>query len=181
LTRIESLWVQYRCYWGEIVHHDFNQAVQVNRPRLVDSSNYLQQIDAHRKHHPDKNIMVIFYEDFKADPAGWMRRCFAFLDLDPDVPIDEDVKLIPMEGNKVVNPVLSRLRGLPGYGRVTGSLPLRIRSSVRGALLRTNRPMKGRPQWDPGARRFVLDVLRDDTREFLDRYGKPRDFWPELA
>jgi Sulfotransferase domain len=177
-ARIESLWVQLRCYWGEMAHHDFNTAIQFNRRTLVDSSNYLQQIDAYRQYYSDENILIIFYEDFKHDSTGTMRRCFAFLDLDPDVPVENtNVKLMSMEGNKVVNPVLSRLRRIPGYSTVTGVLPLPIRNTVRSALLRTNQSVKSRPQWKPEARQFVVDVLRDDSRQFLERYGKPRDFW----
>jgi hypothetical protein len=180
LARIESFWIELRSHGGETVHHDFNEAVRRNPEWLVHPSNYLSQVDAYRRSYPDERIRVMFYEDFRADPIGFMRRCFAFLDVDPDVPLeDAGHNPNPMEQHRVVSPTLSRLRALPGYQVLKSLVPPSFRRPLRRRLF--TRRAGQRPQWSLEARRFVLDVLRDDSRRFLERYGKPRDFWKGLA
>ena len=37
-----------------------------------------------------------------------------------------------------------------------------------------------RPQWDRDTRLWVADVLAEDSRAFLKKYGKPEDFWQRV-
>jgi hypothetical protein len=46
--RIESYWLEKRSNAGDLLHYDFNTSVRTDRHWLVDSSNYLAQIDAFR-------------------------------------------------------------------------------------------------------------------------------------
>lgn len=187
-SRIESLWAEMRSYiWHGTrkVHHDFNVAARIQRDLLVDSSNYLRQIDEYRRYYADDRILVLFYEDFREDPARFMRRCFEFLDVDPDVPLeDTSVHAFPFGFKPVVRPSFSRFQDTAVY-RITGRLlPYRVKTFLKHSP--TLRPLiftkaRRRPRWNAPTRQFVLDVLRDDLLEFLERYGKPPEFWKSLA
>jgi len=180
LARIESFWIESRSWWPEeLVHHDFNTAIARDRHWLVDSSNYLRQIEEYRRYYPDGRILVLFYDDFRADPAGFMRRCFEFLDVDPEAPLEgAGGNPNPRESKRLVRPIQYKLRRYPAYRLAMRMVPGRYRWRFSQALFRVRAP--GRLHWTPESRRFVLDVLRDDTLRFLERYGKPRDFWKSL-
>ena len=78
LERLESLWIDWRD--GNLVHvpASFSKAVRCV-PHFIDSSLYWKQISAYREHFPDDHILVLFFEDFKADPAALLSRCFGGL------------------------------------------------------------------------------------------------------
>ncbi|HBB31973.1 MAG TPA: hypothetical protein DDZ80_04595 [Cyanobacteria bacterium UBA8803] len=176
IARIASHWIEKRSHGGEDVHYDFNKAVRINREWLVDSSNYWQQINVFRSHFSDERIHIIFYEDFKTDQGTVMRRCFEFLNVDPDVPLVEpNIHLNPSTGKQVPINFLSRLRSYSLYRYGVEIIPKPWRDPLRKRFL--FKEVKGRPQWSLEAREWVADVLETDTRRFLEYYGKPKDFW----
>jgi len=174
--RIESYWVEKRSHGTNAVHFNFNKAVRVNRDWLVDSSNYLAQIDAYRRVYGDERIHVVFYEDFKADPQAVMRGCFEFLGVDPGFAAQLDSgHLNRSEGKRIPGAFLSRMQALPGYRKFARRVPRPFR--MRVARRYFFRGVTSRPHWQPDTREWVADLLRDDLRSFLVRYGKPADFW----
>ncbi len=174
--RIESYWIEKRSNAGDPVHRDFNHALKVNRHWFVDSSNYLAQLDPFREIYSDENIHVVFYEDFKEDPAAVMRGCFEFLGVDPEIAIpNAGGHLNRSEGKRVPGTVLSRLQSVPGYRKVARRFPRELRQRVARRYF--FKEMKCRPVWNSESREWVGDLLRDDLRNFLVRYGKPADFW----
>lgn len=176
IDRIESYWLEIRSHGSEKVHYDFNRAVELNRDWLIDSSNYWQQISAYRTHFSDDQILVIFYEDFKENPNAVMRRCFEFLEVDPNVPVtNPKLHLNPSMGKKAPIDFLSRLRSYPIYRNGIKLIPKGLRESVREKFLLKR--IQGRPQWSVGSRKYVADILEADTCRFLEYYGKPKTFW----
>lgn len=174
MSRISSYWMELRSQ-GDAVHFDFARAVRESRDWLVDSSNYGRQLASYRAHFPPERIHIVFFEDFRADPAGEMRRCLRFLDVDPDYPFDWGKShLNPSEGKRGARPWVSRLRRVPGYRMLKELLPARFRRRIKSDVMLM--PL-ARPEWDAETRRWVLDQLRDDCRQFLADCGKPRDFW----
>lgn len=174
--RIESFWLEKRSNAGDLVHYDFNKSVRVDREWFVDSSNYLAQIDAFRKHFSDDQIHVMFYEDFTTDPIKTMRGCFEFLGVDPDfVPAASNARLNPSETKTVPGPILSRLQRFALYQRAVRPIPYQWRDRVAKRYL--FKKAKAKPCWSLENREWVSDILRDDLRTFLTRYGKPADFW----
>jgi hypothetical protein len=176
ISRIESFWLQKRANGREGAHYDFNTAVRVNRHWLVDASNYWQQINAYRPHFPDERIHIIFYEDFTANPDAVMRRCFEFLDVDPDVPLaNSNLHMGTTRGKPVARNTLSRLRSVSMFRKAVKLIPESVRNPLKKRLF--FRKIEGRPQWDAKNREWVADILEADTRKFLEYYGKPADFW----
>lgn len=174
LHRLESMWLQKRSQ-GDPVPTTLGRWL-MQTPDAIRASNYLSQIDAYREHFDDTRILVLFFEDFKTDPNAVLRRCFEFLDVDP-APLNADA-MRPRnvsEGKKVDTPTLSLIRRLPLYETLRRLAPQDGRRWFKERFLR--RPTHGRPQWDPQVRRMAIDMLAEDTERFLERYGKPADFW----
>jgi hypothetical protein len=167
--------------WGdETAHADFSVALRRNRHWLVESSNYWNEIRRFRKHFPDEQILVVFFEDFVEDWHGTLRRCFEFLEVDPDASIDESQRHLNRSKDKRIRrPAVSRLRALPGmetaFALARRALPEAVRAPIRNRVL--NARVDARPAWSSESRRWVVDQLRGDTERFLAAYGKPSDFW----
>jgi hypothetical protein len=181
ISRIESYWLQKRANGGEAVHYDFNTAVRLNRDWLVDSSNYWQQINAYRPYFPDNRIHIIFYEDFKADSSRVMRRCFEFLDVDPDTPlVNPNLHINSSSNKRIQGSLISRLRENSVYCTAVKAIP----ESLRGDMKKQKwfkqfffKRINERPHWTIDNREWVADILEADTQQFLDYYGKPKNFW----
>jgi len=175
IRRIEAAWLHMRSWVDERAHHSFNKALEANRGWLVDSANYWREIAPYRRSFPDDQILVLFFEDFKADPAATMRRCFEFLGADPDALPDTSLHLNRTAEKHVPVAALSIARSLVGYRTLRRAIPSTWRRSLKGRFLL--RRAEGKPRWLPAARQRVLDLLGDDTAQFLRFYGKPVGFW----
>ncbi len=176
LPRIESYWMEIRSHGGEDVHYDFNQAVRLNRDWLVDSTNYWQQLNLYRQHFPDDRIHIIFYEDFKKNPADVMRKCFMFLGVDPEFALADPSLHIGDFSNKTVpRQSLSKLRQFALFRTMRELIPASLRDSLKKKFL--FKKVEGRPEWQPETRVWVADLLEQDTAKLLDYCGKPQDFW----
>jgi hypothetical protein len=174
ITRIESYWVEKMSHGDTSIHHDFNKAVRENCDWFVDPSNYLKQLDEYKPYYDDSQILVVFFEDFIHDQLAVLRRCFEFLGADPSFEIP-DRHVGPSEGKVVPRPIFNRLRRLPFYRSVAALAPKTMRSKLKARYL--HQKVKGRPEWDRATRLWVADVLAEDSRTFLEKYGKPADFW----
>ncbi|MDJ0701714.1 MAG: sulfotransferase domain-containing protein [Leptolyngbyaceae cyanobacterium MO_188.B28] len=176
IERIESYWLEIRSHGGEDVHYDFNTAVKANRERLVDASNYWSQINAFRRHFPDDQILILFLEDFKHDADAVMRNCFEFIGVDPDSPLtNSNLHLNPSHSKLIPSNTLSRLRAYPLFRNSVKLIPEQLRNTLKHKLF--FKQADGRPQWAPAAYEWALDILGEDTRKFLNHYGKSQDFW----
>jgi len=172
LERTASHWVHMRSRGGRETR-PFGVAVR-EAPEYLDNSMYLRQIDVYRRWWPDERICVVFFEDFVRDRAAVMRRCFEFLGVDPgvDVAFDAHAKNVSA-GSREDTPLLSPLRKLPVFDRLRDAAPKGLRESLRRVLKRPTQ----RPTWDDASRAYAIERLREDSHAFLERYGKPRDFW----
>lgn len=176
IDRIESYWIQKRSHGGEEVHYNFNTAVRINRDWLVDSSNYWQQISAYRSKFSDKQILVVFYEDFKNDSQAFLESCFEFLEVDPKVPLlKSNVNINPSSEKRLPTKKLSQLRSLSLFRFTAKLIPSTIREPLKQKFFL--KKVESRPQWQTDVQNWVADILESDTRQFLEFYGKPRDFW----
>lgn len=174
LRRAESHWMQ----WSDMdiaMPSSFNRAVR-EEPAILDSSLYWKQIDAYRTVFGDERILVLFFEDFVADPVGVMRRVFNFLGIPADVPLSEPERpRNSFQGKRRDGMVLDLLRRTPGYRAVRDRW-------IPASLRRTFKPMftqeiRERPTWDEATRQWYVEQIRDDLKHFLEFYGKPTDFY----
>ena len=176
IKRIESYWLEIRAHGGEDVHYDFNTAVKINRDRLVDSSNYWQQINVYREFFSDDDIHIIFFEDLIKDPETVMKNCFEFLAVDPNqYRIEEHLHIGKTSGRKVPSIFLSRMREYALFRSIVKLIPESIRLPLKRKLF--FKKINGRPEWDIRKKEWVIEVLGQDTKKFLEFYGKPIDYW----
>jgi Sulfotransferase domain len=174
--RIESYWLELRAHGGDKVHYDFNTAVSSNQDWLLDPTNYWQQIGAFRKFFSDTQIHVIFLEDFIENPTLTMKKCFEFLNVDPDKSlVDSNLHLGSTSGRSIQRKFSSQLRTNPFYRSMVKLVPQNVRNSMRSKLFFTQNYKK--PDWKPETKKWVTDTLENDLATFLEFYGKSRSFW----
>ncbi|MGB0766132.1 MAG: sulfotransferase family protein [Phycisphaeraceae bacterium] len=173
IRRIESYWVELHSQGTITV--PFNRAVRED-PQLLDTSLYWKQISAYREHFSDDRILTLFFEDFKRDAAGELRRCFAFLEIDPEVHIEDaqTPKHVTQGRNRDLWLTNMMRHRLPGFYAIRDAVPKPIRDGAKRLL---KRPIDTGFEWEPGVLAWTLDQLREDSAAFLDYAGKPADFW----
>jgi hypothetical protein len=157
LRRMESAWLHARRA-GHRSERSFTATVR-RYPEYVDTSDYGAQLAVYLQHFRAERILVLFFEDFRADPRAVLRRAFAFLGVDPDFAVQD--------ADAVRNPSLGQ--------------PVDVawrRKLARVPLLRwTGGAIDERPQWDDATRAWVRERLEEPTSRFLEAHGKPTDWW----
>ncbi|MFX0210564.1 MAG: sulfotransferase [Candidatus Hodarchaeota archaeon] len=176
LERIKSKWRMEACLNPGFP--EFNQAVRSEfSPPDTDLSKYWFQISVYRDYFPDDQILVLFFEDFKSDPEGEIRRCFKFLGVDTEVELFEpDRPRNTMAYQRAYGYPLYFLRHLPISNLILDIMPNSWRTRIRNSPLLT-RDVVSIPEWDLDTRKWVFDQLAEDIRMFLKFYGKPYDYW----
>jgi hypothetical protein len=173
LRRMESAWLHARRA-GHRSSRSFTKTVRT-QASYVDTSLYERQLEAYRRHFPDDRILVVFLDDLEADPEATLERCFRFLGVDPTFRVGRPGERRNVSGGQRVDGLLMDvLRAIPGFRRFDRRAPRRWRR-FRKRWLQTDR-IRG-PEWDEATRRWVVDRLAEPTARFLERHGKPRDFW----
>jgi hypothetical protein len=140
---------------------------------------YVEQLRRYREVFPEEQILVLIYDDFRADNEGTVRRVLRFLDLDTDAPI------LATEANPTVHMRSQRLDELVhslsvgGGGRATDLAKTAVKAvTPRGLRRRALRSVQRGlvvgepPDADPRLmtelrRRYRPEVLA--LSEYLDR------------
>ena len=195
LPRIESLWRQLLRFGpappiravglGNVpdelwVDSSFERAVRRQEAVLVDSTNYRQELEVHRRHFPDERILVLFFEDLRRDPVGVAQRAFRFLEVDPTfAPRVRERPSNPYDAYPVHRPLLRRLWSSRATRAACASaldlLPPRLCERLSVRFLRV--PLAERPRWSTATREWVLERLRPDLERFRAEHGAPADGW----
>lgn len=172
LRRLESAYVQ-KLQHGAPMPGDFPRAVLDGRLRIID---YGYELEAWRAAFPEERIRVVFTEDLKADRTAVLAACYEFLGVDPAFAAELDAKPVNVsEGKTVLSPALSSLRRRKTFGLLKKLAPAGMRAWARRTFL--TRTWTGRPEWTDEAYEFVKRRLDPAIPDFLERHGKPRDFW----
>ena len=143
-------------------------------PHLVDTSLYWKQISAYRAFFPDDQILVLFFEDFVRDPYGVLEACFRFLGVDPQVRVAEAERprhvSAGFKRDKWWVPILQKFPGAKTVKTLAPRLAKRVMERFR-------EPVDDQPEWDEATRRWAIEQVAEDSRTFLEFYGKPADYW----
>lgn len=173
IKRIESDWRYTNIRGYETL--PFLDAISQNWIKYVEPSDYLMQIDAYRKYISDDKILVLFFEDLKNNPNEVLKQCFHFLGVDEKFFV-EDLS-VQNKGDKgfqhsKMTSFLTKVRGLQTIKNI---LPKGVWEMIK--------PLFGRqvlaPEivWSDELYDQVKDALSENTKKFLLRYGKSKDFW----
>lgn len=147
----------------------------------LDALQYQRQMDNYRECFPERQLRVMFLEDWKHDPRQQAEQLCDFLDLDPaKLPAHDEVVNRADERRK--------LRGFANFlGNSSVLRPLRhafpssIRGPLRKALFRSRWGSKQHAYPDfhitSDFKAELIHYLRRSSRDFLEQQGKPPSFW----
>ncbi len=73
-ARREGRHIPRHTYWPKMLQY-------------AEFTRYVEQLSRYREHFPAERVLVLVYDDFRADNAGTVRRVLSFLGVDEDAPI----------------------------------------------------------------------------------------------
>ncbi len=174
--------VRLKSHWMEDLQsgfHDqlpFNQAIR-EQSHLVRASLYESQIKNYLDYFPANRILLLLQEELAKDPSAILRRCCEHIGIDPNGSIpNTETRVNTKTELRRATPML---KGVRNVGRallgkqLTDRLPKRFKTRFNhlfGAQIEV-------PDYDPDTYRYVVDQVADDARAFLNRIGKPADYW----
>ena len=139
---------------------------------IVDGARYATHLERFLGLFPREQIRIHLYDAYRADVRAVIRDVFAFLDVDPDYPVDTSRR--HNEGLMPRSAVLHRLRrALFGDHAPTAIFPQPVRDVVRRWYFRP----RGDVAMDPGDRRLVLDYYRDEVVRTEQIIGQDLSAW----
>ncbi len=161
--------------YGVQVSNDINEALQ-SLPNMIADSQYWSLINIYRDSVPDDHIHVLFLEDFQQDPAGELKKCFAFLEVDEEFRTPGLERQLNAGTTKYCDTKTLRLiRHLHLANRCLSMLGTHEDGWLRcfGLRKRFTLPI----EWTAETRRWLHEALGDEIKTFLNSYGKPDEFW----
>ena len=136
-------------------------------PHMVPDTRFWTLVNVYRDRVPDDRILVLFLEDLKRDPVRELKKCFAFLGVDEEVPISgvqrqmnagttkyRDTQLMRhLRHNRLTNRCLSLLNheSQHRWGRRLG-----LRKRFDLPIL-----------WAPETRQWLHEALGEEVETFL--------------
>jgi hypothetical protein len=151
-----------------------NAAVR-EAPWYIDNTLYHKQVSMYLEKYPRERVLGLFFEDFKRDPDAVARRCFEFLGVDPDAPLQYNGERMNASDDARVDTGLTRaIRLVPGFKSLRDLAPSGMRRAVRGVF---KKKVERRPEWDASTEAWALEQVLDDSEAYCEMWGKPRDFW----
>jgi hypothetical protein len=144
---------------------------------MVPDTRYWTLINIYRARVPDDRILVLFLEDLKRDPAGELRKCFAFLGVDEHVPIKGLARQLNAGSTKYFDTKLMRLIRHNRFGKWCMSRFSHEMQHELGRRLGLRKPFALPIEWPPATRQWLREALGDEIKNFLEFYGKPEEFW----
>jgi hypothetical protein len=150
LERIESAYTE-RIMATNVQHKkSLSQSVR-QIPMMVDSSRYWEVFDAYRKTFPEKNIMVVWFEEFIQNQQQVFESICRFLGIKVSTEIDSQ----PQHSNSRAAKeklLVSQGQSLDNYDT----------------------------QWDADTRAYVINELREDNLQLLRHFNKGDDYWGDI-
>lgn len=164
----------YSFYQSRATTHgwrSFDEASE-QRPDILERGRYIEQIEHLLSHYPRERLLLLFYDDLKADDRAYLRRILEFLGVDAGFRSSQigrvtNVALFPRT-RRVLNAV-----GLkPLLRRVSKSaLGDRIRRSLKGSKIRRYKAM------DPEIRQRLIEVYRPYNERLAAFAERDLDGW----
>lgn len=172
LERMQSEWMQRRGdgsqAWG------FGKTLR-RLPRMVDASCYWRQLNYYRQHFSDSQILLLFFEDLRDHPNRVLARCFEFLEVDPQVEVNQSSHIENASIGKLAETSFSVwARHNPAAKKMGRLFPKSVRTAIRSL---GRREITQYPEWDSTTLEWVLYEIGADAAQFLEFANKPGDYW----
>jgi len=147
LDRMESAYIEWMTTPGfQSIEYSINDMVR-REPNIIESSRYWKNISVYRKYFSDRNIKIIWFDEYVADPDAVLADVFKFMGVDPCIKIQYSHLAIASSEDRIQKMQLS--------GR-----PLHIDTT-----------------WTSMDRQWVIEQIGNDTRQFLEWCQRPTDYW----
>lgn len=175
----------YSGYLMRVFHgveqRSFEQAV-AQRSDSITNGFYAQHLARYFELFERKQILVLFFDEITADPSGGLRHVFAFLGVDPDLPLPDAILTTrvnpakPPRENKLLNrtSLVGRIARHPSLWPVR-VLYRKIASPKRDAELSDSPwqypPMKAK------TREALFDIYKDDISRLEQMLSRDLSHW----
>lgn len=150
LERIESAYVERMMSPNNQNMSSLNESVH-KIPMMVDSSRYWEVFDAYRQTFPEKNIMIVWFEEFIQDQQKVFATICRFLGINDST----ENTSTPMHSNTRVMKETLRAR----QGRTLNKLDTQL---------------------DAATRNYIIDLLREDNLQILRYFYKGDNYWGDI-
>ena len=171
IRQIESAWAHMKLMNGESL--SFGQAI-FHRKFYIDNCRYLKQINIYRKIYNDKNIRVLFLEDLVNDEEKTLRSLFEFVGVDSFFKVSDTAPRNTRKDKYGDRPVTKALKKIPGIDNLSYIFPDWVWGKIK-PLFKWR--MNNTPEWEQANKIRFIDLIENETHEFLSLYGKPQNFW----
>lgn len=123
-----------------------------------------------------KNVHIMWYDEFRKDPATVLKGVFEFLGVDPDVPVDY-TKLWNKGGKQWKNPVLRWLFMSDNAIKKTYKLFFKKRQGVRTNEFFTKNFMEKTEPMNPETRKMLIEYFTNDIQKLSSITGRDLSSW----
>lgn len=132
-----------------------------------------------------ENVLVLLFEDMRADAEAVARQVFEFLDLVPvplDMDVEQNVSHRPATGwrGKVQKAINGATRDTRLFGGVRRMIPPATRHALRNGVLKVLRPKPGTQRPDPlmpEDRAWLMEIFEDDIAALSQRLNRDLSQW----
>jgi hypothetical protein len=145
-------------------------------PQMIRDSMFFERICGYLDTFGPEAVLVLFLEDLRRQPQVEMAKCFRHLGVDTEVVVQQLPRLNEGGSKLYDTAILRYLRARPWLAPTLAGFSREQQDSLFRRL-GLRRVFKGPVQWDDRSRAMVRDQVVPDAQKFLERFGKPADFW----
>jgi hypothetical protein len=151
--------------------HGIARQRRIQERTYVDVGHYAEQLSRYLAIFPRERFHIVLLDDLRHDARGIISTVFAFLGVDPTVPID--CETAHNEAHGAVPPAALRLFRLAQTLRLPRVLPHGVNDALRRAFSRGSRC----PPMDDQTRERLREHYRTDLRTLERLLDRPLSDW----
>jgi hypothetical protein len=149
----------------------------LNQPSYLNRSRYAVQIRPYLELFERENILLLVFEEYKADQIAGLLQVAAFLNIDPQPfletntsPVHKSVGEPYLKYDSVRAIVKSDV-----FQKLRTVVPAAIRQPIRHRLL--SNKLEQKPEFSATVKHMLWRFLEDDVRAMEELLGRPLDIW----
>jgi len=182
IARLESSFREmHHSGWEYGVHPDRDINLAVKKiSNMLNDTKYWYLLNQFRKYFKDKNIQILFLEDWQRDPFSQCKMCFEFLGLQPLQDLDYHFyKCNSGDLKRMDSRLMAAIRKISVSNAIWHQMGLRSQemlSSFFGMRPGFNIPIR----WNPETLQGIAQQIGDDMLAFLEHTCQPISKWPKF-
>jgi hypothetical protein len=169
------------------VEETFEEAIKRDG-RLLDSSDYMMQIEQYLKLFPRESFLFLLMEDLIENPADTMRKIFSFIGVDENIDVIQEAPIVANQARTykqwfVRSRITAPLKRIPGVASIASLLPQEVRDQVYHQVLQ-RLPYKKNvekeylpPPMRPETRQMLLARFRESNQRLANFLNRDLSHW----